>query len=170
MCGEESTSSSTERSTQVDSFDRTRPAEGATPTGKGHTDLSRDEAFDIAMNPFADSKLQSPAEKAMAIGQSIIPGGFAVGVARSIGLMGMGLPGSKPSPSGGGGGENNSYSSSTPKSTRSSAKPTSRVAQAVAPSKSKLGRTVNNKDSTILTGPRGVLSKANVSRKSLLGA
>tara|TARA_R110002110_G_scaffold57604_4_gene164483 strand:+ start:4191 stop:4733 length:543 start_codon:yes stop_codon:yes gene_type:complete len=180
MCGTESTSSSIERATGVDTFSRTRPAAGATPTGLGHTDLSRKEAFNIALNPFADSKLQSPAEKALAVTQAAVPGGFIVGGARAIGLMGNGLGtrGKAPPPSTSGGdrpfgdGEAPPSRASTPpsKASRSSAKTQSRVASAVAPAKTKLGKPKSDRSSTLLTGGRGLLDRANVSRKTLLGA
>ena len=179
MCGDESTSSSEERESQVDSFDRTRPSPTSTPTDLGHTDLSRKEAFNIAMNPFADPKLQSPAEAAIAATQVAVPGGMAVGAFRTLSLMTDGRGGKGPAPDGDGDGDgvdgkgkgSNTKIPTKPKasqSSRLSAKPQSRVAAAVTPSRAKLGR-VAGINSTLLTGGRGVLTKANVSRKSLLG-
>jgi|TARA_R110002012_G_scaffold192377_1_gene360022 hypothetical protein len=77
-----STPSSVERESGVDSFTST---EQSGPVSRaGHSDLSAGEAFSITNNPF--SSLSTPTEKAMAVGQAVLPGGFLVGALRANAL------------------------------------------------------------------------------------
>ena len=86
MCGGSDssgeTSSSVERESQVDTFSTTRNV--GPVSGAGHSDLSTSEAASIALNPV--STLSTPTEKAIAMGQAILPGGFLVGALRANAL------------------------------------------------------------------------------------
>ena len=76
------TPSSIERESKVDTFSTTQQV--GSVSCAGHSDLSRSEAFSIANNPV--SSLSTPTEKAMAVGQAALPGGFLVGALRSAAL------------------------------------------------------------------------------------
>ena len=76
------TPGSIERESKVDSFSTTQQI--GPVSGAGHSDLSTGEAFNIANNPF--SSLSTPAEKAMAVGQAVLPGGFILGALRTSAL------------------------------------------------------------------------------------
>ena len=86
MCGGSDssgeTSSSVERESQVDTFSTTRNV--GPVSGAGHSDLSTSEAASIALNPI--STLSTPTEKAMAVGQAALPGGFILGALRANAL------------------------------------------------------------------------------------
>jgi hypothetical protein len=76
------TQSSVERESGVDTFSTTEQI--GPVSGAGHSDLSAAEAFSIANNPF--SSLSTPTEKAMAVGQAALPGGFVLGALRANAL------------------------------------------------------------------------------------
>ena len=86
MCGGSDSSGETpgsiERESQVDTFSTTRNV--GPVSGAGHSDLSTSEAASIALNPA--STLSTPTEKAIAMGQAILPGGFLVGALRANAL------------------------------------------------------------------------------------
>lgn len=76
------TQSSVERKSEVDTFSTTKQI--GSVSGAGHSDLSTSEAFSIANNPL--SSLSTPTEKAMAVGQAALPGGFVLGALRANAL------------------------------------------------------------------------------------
>jgi hypothetical protein len=66
----------------VDTFSTTRNVGPVSEAG--HSDLSASEAASIALNPA--SSLSTPSEKAMAMGQAVLPGGFLLGALRANAL------------------------------------------------------------------------------------
>ena len=75
-----------ERETKVDTFHTTE--QKGTVSDAGHSGLSTGEGIDIAFNPA--STLSSPMEKAAAVAQAAVPGGFVVGGLRALGLRSHG--------------------------------------------------------------------------------
>lgn len=73
----------------VDTFSTTRNVGPVSEVG--HSDLSASEAADISFNPA--SSLSTSREKAMAMGQAILPGGFLIGALRANALRAS--PGAK---------------------------------------------------------------------------
>ena len=125
--GDEPSSESQERTSKVDSFNtinRSRDNrakarsegltvtvnslfghdKGVTPTDLGHTNLSFNEALNVASNPFSD--LSSNKEKAIAGGQALVPGGTLIGLARAAVMQQGSKTPAAPSTSGRGAGTN----------------------------------------------------------------
>jgi len=143
-------------------------------------------AADIAFNPF--SKRATPGERVLATAQTVLPGGFLVGGARTFAMSYLGGGGtSKSNPSGNGGSVdfNDAYGgdggdqivreaiqtqktvakTATTKKAVKSKTESRRSAAAATPARTKATR-----QKTMLTGSRGLLSEAPVVRKTLLGA
>jgi|TARA_R110002072_G_C7679198_1_gene511264 hypothetical protein len=137
----------------------------ATPN---RSDLTGRTAADIAMNPF--SKQATAGEKAAALAQGVIPGGFLLGGVRALGMMGRG---SIKDNVGTDGGNQNVREAIKAQASQAKTSKTETVAKSKTEARrgygavAKATKTTRNK--TMLSGSRGLLGDAPVQRKTLLG-